>query len=240
MSIPPIPTLEPEQPEQPAPKKKTSPLVWILGGVAVLLFGGMLTYLMRSNPGLAMAKMAAALHPDMEVVSTDDRSGTIVMREKSTGKTMSFRFDPAQKTLVMTGQNGEEVKISSTGDGKSSTVEVQSAQGTSRFNTGAGNASPAWFPVYPGSTPENTSSVQTPDGDQNVFTFKTNDAPDKVISYYQSQLKSAGFNVTLASSGEQGGIFQAEDGSRKRTVIVNVDTPPGEGTRARVVTAEKK
>src|SRR5579863_9141162 len=101
------PGLPPQVPVAPA--KKTSPLVWILGGLVVLMFGGMVTCgvigylatrvirnagfdpdLMRSNPGLAMTKMAAAIYPNLQVVSTDDRSGTIVMREKSTGKIMTF------------------------------------------------------------------------------------------------------------------------------------------------------
>src|SRR5271155_4991551 len=79
-------------PQQPPQANKTSPLVWILGGIAVLFFGGMITCgvvgfmatrvlknagfdsdEMKRNPGIAMAKMVAALNKDLEIVSSNDR-----------------------------------------------------------------------------------------------------------------------------------------------------------------------
>src|SRR5580658_7315478 len=104
---------------QPPVAKKTSIWVWILGGIAIFFFAitltcGVIGYmgmrmiknagfdseLMKSNPGLAMAKMATAMNKDYEVVSSDDRTGTIVVREKSTGKTVKMRFDPDTKSMV--------------------------------------------------------------------------------------------------------------------------------------------
>ncbi len=256
MSSPTPPGLPPQMPGAPA--KKTSPLVWILGGVAVVMFGIMVTCglvgflavravknagfdpeLMQRNPGLAMAKMAGALHPDFQIVSTNERTGMITMREKSTGKVMTFKFDPDRKTLVMSGEDGKEVKVSASGDDKSGSLTVQSAEGTVRFGAAAGNKTPAWVPVYPGSTPEGTYSAQTNDGDQNTFTFKTRDAAPKVISYYQDHLKSSGFTVTLLSSGDQGGMLQGADDAKKRSVVVTVGSS-SEGTQASVMAVEKK
>ena len=252
----PMPPGLPPQPAMPAPAKKTSPLVWILGGLAVVVCLGMVTCgifayvamravksagfdadLMRSNPGLAITKMAATLHPDMEVVSSNDRTGTITMRDKSSGKTMTMRFDPEKKTLVMNDDDGKEVRVSTGGDGKS--VEVQTQDGTARFGASAGNDAPAWVPVYPGSTPEGTYSAKSGDGAQNTFAFKTKDAPAKVIAYYQDQLKSAGFTVNLVTGGDQGGIVQAENGGKNRTVMLTVSTS-SEGTQASVIAIEKK
>jgi hypothetical protein len=250
----PIPPGLPPQPAAPAPAKKTSPLVWILGGVAVVMCLGLVTCgiiafvavravknagfdpdLMRSNPGLAMTKMAATLHPDMDILSTNERTGTITMREKSTGKTMTLRFDPDKKTLVMSSDDGQQVRLGASGDGKS--VEIQSSDGTVRI--GSGDAAPAWVPVYPGSSPEGTYSAKSGDGAQNTFAFKTKDAPAKVISYYQDQLKSAGFTVNLVTSGDQGGIVQAENSGKNRTVMLTVSTS-NEGTQASVIAIEKK
>ena len=231
-------------------------MVWILGGLAVLMCGGMLTCgivgflamravknagfdpdLMQRNPGLAMAKMAAALHPDLQTVSTNERTGTITMREKSTGKLVTFKFDPGKKTLVMTGDDGKQVSIGVTGDDKSGAVTMQSAEGSVRF--GAGGKVPAWVPVYPGSSPQGTYSAQTAEGAQNSFSFKTQDAPSKVLTYYQDQLKSAGFAVTQTISSEQGGMLTAESGAKTRTVVVTVGTST-EGAQANVMAIEKK
>jgi hypothetical protein len=251
----PTPPSLPPQPGTPS-NKKISPLVWILGGVAVVLCGIMVTCgivgflavravknagfdpdLMQRNPGLAMTKMAAALHPDLETVSTNERTGTIVMREKSSGKVVTLKFDPDKKTLVMAGDDGKEVRIAADADGKS--VKVDSSDGTVSFGAVAGNAAPAWVPVYPGSTPEGTYSAKTGEGAQNTFGFKTSDSPAKVIAYYQDNLKSAGFTVNLITGGDQGGMVQAENSAQGRTVIVTVG-PSGGGAQASVMAVEKK
>jgi hypothetical protein len=236
--------------------KKTNPLVWIIGGVVVLMFGVMLTCgvagflafravknagfdpeLMERNPGLAMAKMAGVLHPGYQIVSTNERTGTITMREKSSGKVMTFKFDPEKKTLVMSDEDGKQVKI--TGDDKAGSVAIESGDGTVRFGAGAGSKAPAWAPVYPGSSAEGTYSAQTADGDQYSFSFKTKDGAAKVISYYQDQLKSTGFAVTVISSSDQGGMVQGTDDTRKRMVLVTVGASD-EGTQASVMLTEKK
>jgi hypothetical protein len=99
----------------------------------------------------------------------------------------------------------------------------------------------SWIPIYPGSAPEITSSAQTPENDQNVSTFKTGDTPAKVIPYFQDQLKSSGFSIKSASSGEENGSLQAEDGLKKRTLVLGVNAlPDGAGADARLVTNEKK
>lgn len=249
------PGLPPQGPGAPA--KKTNPLVWILGGIAVLLFGGMLTCgivgflavravknagfdpdLMKRNPGLAMAKMAAAVNPDLETVKTNERTGTITMREKSTGKIVTMKFDPDKKSLVVVGDDGKEVTFSASGDGKNGALTVQSSEGSMRIGATAGNTAPAWVPVYPGSSPEGTMATQSKEGSSNTFTFKTSDAASKVLTYYQDQLKSAGFSINLVSSGDQGGMVQAEDSAKKRTIIVTVGTS-GEGTQVSVMAVEK-
>ncbi|HUA84282.1 MAG TPA: hypothetical protein VMB85_10520 [Bryobacteraceae bacterium] len=249
-SAPPMP--------QPAPHKKTSPLIWILGGLAVVLFGGMLTCglvgflamravknagfdpdLMKRNPGLAMAKMAATLHPDLEVVSTDDRSGKIVMRNKKDGKEVAFRFDPDKKTMVMTGDDGKDVTITASGEGADGRVTMKSSDSSLTFGAGGSAKMPDWVPVYPGTSPQGVYSANTPEGSQNTFTFKTNDSASKVAGYYQEQFKGGGLTVNLATSGDNGGLVTAESGDKKRTVVVTV-APANGVTSVSVMAVEKK
>lgn len=247
----------PMPPQNPgAPAKKTSPLVWILGGIAVLMCGVMITCgiagyvayravksagfdpeLMQKNPGLALTKMAAAMHPDLEIVSTNDRTGKITMREKSTGKIMTFKFDPEKKTLVVTDDEGKEAKISVAGDGNNGSVSVESADGTVKFGAGSAKA-PAWVPIYPGASTQGAYSAETKDGSQNTFTFKTKDAPAKVIAFYQDQLKSAGFTVTQVVS-DQGGMVTGEMSDKTKTITVTVGSS-SEGTEGSVMAVEKK
>jgi uncharacterized protein YmfQ (DUF2313 family) len=240
------------------PGKKPNILIWILGGLVVVMIGitamcglggyflmrkaknaGFDTELLSKNPAYAAAKMAATMSPDVETISSNDNNGTMVVRDKKTGKTMTLKFDPDKKTMVVTDENGQEAKISVSGDGDKGVLEVQSQDGTMKFGSSASNQMPAWVPVYPGSSPQGTFSSQTKEGDQRTFAFKTKDAPAKVMSYYQDQLKSAGFSITLTTSGEQGGMVMAEDGGKTRTLMLTT-SGSGDGTDVSVTAIDKK
>ncbi len=238
----------PMPPNSGAPAKKTSPLVWILGGVAILIccvtltcaVGGYFAYravknagfdpdLMQKNPGLALAKMAAAMNPNAEVLSTNDRTGKITIRDKSTGKVMTMKFDPEKKTLVVIDDDGKEA---------SGTVTVESADGTVKYGANTNIKAPAWVPMYPGANAQGTFSAEAKDGAQNTFTFKTSDSPAKVIAFYQDQLKAAGFTVTQMTS-DQGGLVTGEMADKSKTITVTVGSS-AEGTQGSVMAVEKK
>jgi hypothetical protein len=252
---PPADPFASSQPPLP-PGKKPNILVWILGGIVVLMLGvtamcglagyfimhkakqaGLDSGLLSSNPAYAVAKMAATMNPDTETVSTDDSSGTITVRDKKTGKTTTLKFDPDKKTMVVTDENGKEATVKVNGD--KGAVEVQSSEGTMKFG-GAGSAQmPGWMPVYPGSSPTGTFSSQTKDGSQSTFTFKTQDAAAKVMSYYQDQLKSVGFSINMATNTPQGGMVMAEDSGKTRSVMLTAGGS-GDNTDVSVTSIEKK
>jgi hypothetical protein len=249
----------PPQGQPPAPKK-TSIWVWILGGIAVFFFAIMLTCgvvgymgmrmikqagfdsdLMRSNPGLAMAKMVTAMNKDYETVSTDDRTGTIVVREKSTGKLVTMKFDPTAKKMVITTNDGKQSSLTVDGSGASGGgLSVQSADGsTVKYGNAAGNNVPSWVPAYPGWAPEGTVSATNAEGSQNTFSFKSKDPASKVIAFYTDQLKAAGFTITMTTTTEQGGLVQASDEGKKHTINVMVGTS-SDGTETGITAIEKK
>jgi hypothetical protein len=246
------PNMQPNMGAPPPQAKKTSPLVWILGGIAVLFFGGLLTCgivgymavrvvknagfdpdLMKRNPTLAMAKMVTAFSKDLEMVSSNERAGTVTMRDKRSGKTVTYRFDEATKTMQIVGDDGATVTMS----GDKGSVTVKTDEGTVKYGVQSGSA-PSWVPVYPGTTPQVTLSAKTNDGNTTNFSFKTSEAAGKVIDYYQNQLKSAGFHVTMVSSGDQGGMVSAEDDGKKRTIVVTIGSSSGE-TTGNVMSIEK-
>ena len=245
------------QPPLP-PGKKSNILLWILGGIVVLMIGvlgmcglagffimhkakqaGLDSGLLSSNPAYAMAKMAATMNPDTETVSTDDSSGTITVRDKKTGKTTTLKFDADKKTMVVTDENGKEATVRVNTDGDKGTVEVQSADGNMKFGAAASGQVPAWMPVYPGSSPSGTFSSQTKEGSQSTFTFKTTDAAAKVMSYYQDQLKSGGFTINMATNTPQGGMVMAEDSGKTRSLMVTASSS-SDGTDVSLTAIEKK
>jgi hypothetical protein len=228
------------------PRRRTSPLVWILvvvlglfvvGGILTMAGGLFLVHkareagvdpdLLRRNPGLAVGKMLAAVNPDVEVVKTDDGAGTITVRDKKTGKVVTLTFDEARKGNFKFEAHGD--------DGKNATVE---------FN-GASGKIPAEVPVYPGAKVEGTFSV-TGDGGGGTgsayqYTFTTSDPPRQVMSFYHNKLEDAGMKLALTTNTADGGMLIGEDDARGETINVIVEKGSSEGTTAiRVTTRTKK
>jgi hypothetical protein len=252
--------LPPNVPPQ-GPQKKSNLLFWILGGIAFVFIIGVIVIvlgvyfvmskakqagldpeLMKSNPGLALTKMAAAMNPDIEVVAVNDKQGMVTVKDKKTGKVTTMKWDPENKKLVVADAEGHEATITASGDATGGNVEVKSSEGTFKWGANAGNA-PAWVPAYPGAASEGGMTSETPEGSQHTFGFKTKDAPSKVIAYYQDALKSAGFTITQTmntqGSAESGGMVMAEDAAKKRSVMLTVSTE-GSETKAAIVATEKK
>ncbi|HYL73735.1 MAG TPA: hypothetical protein VEU96_05990 [Bryobacteraceae bacterium] len=237
---PPVPPAVPPPPgvNAPAPPKKTSPLVWILGGlggclvlvvICVFVFGlivankakkaGIDTDLMRRNPTLAAAKIMVAANPDIELVSTDEGKQEITVREKKTGKVYTMSFEDAK--------NG---KFTMKEDGKTT------------LRVGGAAKLPAWVPNYPGSDPQG-ATASTADGDGGTVTFKTKDDAEKVANYYKESFATLGLkivsNVTSQSGSTSGGMISAQDEANKHTVAVTTSVEGGETTVVVVYSTNK-
>ncbi len=247
---------------QPPAAKKTSIWVWIIGGVVVVLFGvavmggiagylavrgiksvaktaGFDSELMQKNPGLAMAKMATAMNQDYETVKTNDSDGTITVREKSTGKIVTLKFDSEAKKMVIIGDDGKQATISVAGSGDNGSLTMQSSDGTVKLGAAADNTVPSWVPQYPGATMKGNLAATTAEGSQNSFSFNSSDSATKILGYYTDQLKAAGFKINLTTTTDTGGLVQAQDESKKRTIMVSSAAASG-GTETSVTAIEKK
>lgn len=246
----------------PAPQKSSGAkvLFWILGiilGLILLALGscavigfyamhkakqaGFDSDLMKKNPGLASAKMAVALNPDAEIVSSDDSAGTITVRDKKTGKVVTMKFDPQKKAMVITDENGKTTSLTTTGEGPSAGMEMKSSEGTLKIGSSSDKA-PDWVPVYPGSSPQNTFSASNAGEQSGSYTFTTADAAAKVMSFYGDSLKSGGFAVSNMSSNSEGkasGMVSGEDKATKRAVVVSVGTET-DGTHVNVTFTVKQ
>jgi len=194
---------------------------------------------MKRNPGLALARMATAFNPDAQLVSTDERAGTVTIREKSTGKTVTLKFDPDKKSMVIVGDDGKQAEVRITGDGNNGAIEIKGPDGNVKFGSAAGNSAPGWVPVYPGSSPQGTMAVQTPDGSQNTYTFKTKDSAGQVLNYYENQLKSGDFNVTTSVKSDAGGMLAGESKDKTHTLMITAGSS-NEGTEVGITAIEKK
>jgi hypothetical protein len=259
-SIPSSPQTPDVTPPAPPKSSGTKILLWVIGIIVGLIlisfascavFGfyamhrmkqaGFDSELMKKNPGLAGAKMAVAMNPDSEIVSSDDNAGTITVRDKKTGKVVTMKFDPQKKVMVVTDENGKTTSMTTTGEGANASMEMKTAEGTMKMGSGADKA-PDWVPVYPGSSPQSTFSASSGTEQSGSYTFVTQDAVDKVVSFYGDSLKSAGFvvsNMTTNSNGKVGGMVSGEDKATKRAVVVSLATE-NDGTHANVTFTVKQ
>ena len=86
--------------------------------------------------------------------------------------------------------------------------------------------------------------MQGKDSDTGSVQFKTKYPVDKVVRYYQSELKKTGLhetaNITSSGSKPEGGLVTAEDESKKRNVLVSVSAGDEGATTVSVTYTTKK
>jgi hypothetical protein len=206
-------------------KKGTSPIVWILliiGGLFVLgilgvvglgMFAlhkvkqaGLDPELMRTNPGLAVSKMITTFNPDVEVLNTNDREGTITVRDRKTGKVVTMTFDQ-----VKNGHFNMHVEE----DGKTSSLDI-GADATAKL--------PSWVPAYPGANMKGgfSASSSGSDGDAGTFSFTTTDTADQVRSFYEGKAKDANMEVQTTTASTFGTVLTLTDHGTHRTMGVTI------------------
>ncbi|HXO25999.1 MAG TPA: hypothetical protein VOA80_01515 [Thermoanaerobaculia bacterium] len=243
----------------PPPKKGMGPLAWIGIGCGVIILIGIIVmgagaYLfktkivdpLKDNPSLVAAKLVIQASPDLELVSEDAKAQTLTIHNKKTNETVVVSLEDAK--------NGR-FKFSSNGKGASSvdfsqqgiSVKTQDEKGKeSTFVAGAGAPKdlPTWLPTYPGATVQGGFSTKSAEATVQTFGLTTADSPDKVIAFYQDQLKNNGLTVLLPTTTAVGGqttiaSLTADSPDKKRHVQLVVQASGGK-TQASVNYEEKQ
>ncbi len=234
---------------QPTPQKKGKVLKWVLlgcGGLIVLaLIAAVgLGLFVRSrigdtrNPGFAAAKLMASMNPNVEVVSADEDSGKITLRDKRTGKTVTLDFQEIQKgNISFEGDNGEKVEIRGEGQGEAGSVTVESKDGKLQIGQGSAANVPAWVPKYPGAQATAALSSRAQSGQGGTLQLKCSGSVRQVADYYEQALKGAGMKVeqqSFESGGTSTVLVSGSDDAAGRSATVTV-TSTSDGTVASVV-----
>jgi hypothetical protein len=195
----------------------------------------------EAGPLLAAAKIAIAANPELEIVSTDDRKGTITIREKATGKTMTVSFEDIKNgKLVFEGQDGEKAVIGGKSEGEAG-IEISTPDGTARMGGGPVKL-PSWLPEYPGAKGSGVFTSNTKDGISGSVGFETADSAEKVEGFYKEALEDADMKVTRTAM--QGGgnslvMLTANSEDSKRTANITI-TKTGDATKFNVTYQSKE
>lgn len=246
------PNYPPAVPPPATTVKKSSPWIWVLAGCGTLLVlsiiavaglgffayrkaqqAGLDPELMQKNPGLAAAKIAITMNPDLELVTMDEENSTLTVRDKKSGKTVTLSAEDIQEGKISIRDEDNE-KVSIQANGNSGTFEIKSDKGTVKLGSGAASDMPSWLPTYPGVEVTGTASMQSNEGATGSYQFTTADAVEDVLAYYENALENAGLEVETTSSKANGkvngGTATGKDADETRTVAVMAANTGGETT----------
>jgi hypothetical protein len=249
----------PPAPGMPPVKKGMSPLAWVgIGCVVILIFAGIAIGIMgwfakravdrfAKNPTMSAAELAVKMNPDLELVNADEKANTLTVKDKKTGEVTTFSAEQAKNgdfsNFKIKTDKGTATFDTSSGKGLSVQATDEKGQ-VSTFNAGGGTPQnlPSWLPTYPGGTVQGTMDTNNDTERTAAFTVSTKDDTNKVLDYYESQLKSAGLKTertTYNSNGQNGGTVsgKSDDGKRQASVILSSSA---DGTQAMVSFTEKK
>lgn len=238
--------------------KKRGPLFWVLAGclgivvigVIVVVVGGIFVVnkakqagidpaLMQKNPGLAVAKMIAAMNPDIEVMGVDEERGIIRVRDKKDGKILTVNLADAKNgRIVFEDEKRQRVEFEAKGEGEQATLAMRSPEGSIRMGPGAAQL-PDWLPSYPGAEVAGAlAGMEGKEGQATLYTFKTDDSPADVATFYENVLSQAGFEVARIPTAS-GIIVAASQSASGRTVHITAAREADE-TVAQIMLEDKR
>ncbi|GEM_PF-484860 len=294
--VPPIPqTPQPQQqapaaaPESPVPpKKKGLPaLAWVgigcgtivlltviglvvLGGYAVhkVKQAGFDTTLLKKNPAAAAIKFAAAMNPDVEVVSSDNDSQTLKLRKKKTGETITIDLqnmkdgkirvvDEKGKESTIDLQDvkdgkfrffddeGKESTISISGSDKegeeSGTMNIKTSEGNFNLSTGSkADKLPKWVPMYKDIVPTKVMIMTADKGSSGGYSIVVKDSVEDAATLMEKKLKDNGFTISKNSYSMNDKKMINISGQKDGGLSINVIvTNTDEGTGLNITFSEK-
>jgi hypothetical protein len=234
--------LMPDQPSpaapSPAPAKSGNRVLIIIVCVVLgffLLVGGCvagcvylaakkakeISHMAQKNPVFASLSVAASLNPDVEVLSKDEDSGKITVRNKKTGETVTINSNDFTKDTI--GQAMEKMTEGAKAFAASAAAAQKAAQdaapapaGNSADTTAtepaisAGKAEamaailrkfPDSTPAYPGATTVEAHQNALGAIKSGTYVFETTDKLDAVLDFYEKKATAAGF-TTMGRNGD--------------------------------------
>lgn len=242
-------------PGAPPPKKGLPPLAWFAIGCGILILllvgscfvvGGIFFKQTKQfvedlsqNPEAASiraAEFALRANPEVEVISSDPKKGTITIREKATGKEIVLNLGDIRSGSLSV-KSGDEESTITFGASESGGLQVAAEDGTATF--GGGGEPPQWMPRYPDGRLEGFFQASTPDQTTGGFTLLTGDEPGQVLDFFESELKSRGFSVhrmTLQFGSSLGALTGEAEGKTFQLTL----TREGSETKGLLQFTERK
>ena len=169
---------------------------------------------LSENPAATIAENIVRFNPELELVESDREGGTITIREKSSGKELTFDYEDIEEgRFSFESSDGERVSFDARGE--DGVLRVETEDGTTTFGaTGSGIELPEWLPVY-GNVSGEVAGFTTVSNDTATGTvsFETPDELEKVMEFYEEVLTDLGAAVSRGSFSASGTQSMTVSGS---------------------------
>ncbi len=234
-----------------AGKKGLGPLAWVAIGcgallvVGVLLVGGLTWWGytkakqvagdldFEGNPGLAAARVAIRLNPELEEVAVDEQAGTITVRNTTTGEELTVDWSEIEQGRMRFSSGDRELTVEGDSGGEGGGLKVSGGEGGG-FELSTGNRVsdeiPPWVPVPEGAEPTERHAMSHAEGTNGGFQLELDRPVGDVLDLYRERLAADGFAVrvnTFEGDGESGGMVTGSDEAGGRNVVVMVRDQAG-------------
>lgn len=234
-----------------AGKKGLGPLAWVAIGcgallvVGVLVVGGLTWWGytkakqvagdldFEGNPGLAAARLAIRLNPELEEVAVDQDVGTITVRNTETGEELTVDWSEVEKGRMRFSSGDKELTVEGDSGGEGSGLRVSGGEdGGFELTTGnrVSDEIPPWVPVPEGAEPTDRHAMTHAEGADGGFQLELDRPVAELLELYRERLSAGGFAVrvnTFQGDGESGGMVNATDEAGGRNVVVMVREEAG-------------
>jgi hypothetical protein len=258
---PPPPPYAPPAAPPPAPEKKKGlpPLAWVGIGCGALLVVALIVFVAGSmfvakkvrdvagdfedNPAMALATTMVRLHPELELVESDQEAGTLTVRNKETGEVLTVNLEDVEEGRISFESEGETVTMGmEEGDDGEGAFTVRDSEGKATFRVGAGGEGeiPAWVPRYEDLEVQGTFQSRTESEITGGFSFETTDSVEEVMDFYAGAFAGEGLSEsgrnTYQSGDTRGGMLTGEGDGRTVSLMISAEA----GKTTVVVTYNEK
>lgn len=234
-----------------ARRKGLGPLAWVAIGcgallvIGVLVVGGLTWWGyttakqvaggldFEANPGLAAARLAIRLNPELEEVAIDEEAGTITVRNTATGEELTVDWSEIEQGRMRFSSGDKEFTVEGDSSGEGGGLKVSGGEdGGFELSTGnrVSEEIPAWVPVPDGAEPANRHAMSHAEGTNGGFQLELDQPVGEILELYRERLSAEGFAVrinTFQGDGESGGMVTGTDEPGGRNVVVMVREESG-------------
>jgi hypothetical protein len=185
-----------------------------------------------ANDPTAAIEMALKLNPEVEVIDRDKDAGTVTVRNKKTGETVTLNMEDIQQGRFSFESSEGSATVNF--DSSAGTLEVETEDadgGGGTMSFGGGAEVPSWVPTYPGAQHQGVYTADTAEQSGGTFTATTGDDVDTVFAYFKGQLEGGGYKISENRfSGPQGngGMLVGESGDGQQSLTYTLQSNEGQ------------